>query len=128
MIPQLQTVLSLKDARETLLDFLSISVPAHSPTSAVKHHQTIVLSYNTGRHLDTSVLKAVTEERDGGICVDTAQLSLTGEDDRVTRVDGGPLENSIVRRRRQACFVTSDAVVAGVLVALGHQCTCCTHT
>lgn len=125
---RLQIVLSLKDARETLLDFLAIAVPAHSPTSAVKHHQTTALSYNAGCHLDTGVLKAVTEESDGGICVDTAQLSLTEDDDRVTHVDGGPLENSTVRRRRQVCFVTGDAVVAGVLVALGHRCTCCGHT
>ena len=87
----------------------------------------VVLSYNAGCHFDTSVLKAVTEESDGDICADTAQLSLTGDGAEVTYVDGELLESSALRRRRRECFVTSDAVVAGVLLALGHQCTCCTH-
>ena len=86
-----------------------------------------VLSYNAGCHFDTSVLKAVMEENDGDICVNTAQLSLTGDGGGVTHVDEELPETSTVKRRRPECFVTSDAVVAGVLLALGHQCTCCVN-
>lgn len=109
------------------MDFLGIAVSAHSSASTVKPHQMTVLSYNAGCQFDTSVLKAVTEESDGDICVDAAQLSLTEDGDKVTQFDGESLENGTVRRYRQECFVTSDAVVAGVLLALGHKCTCRIH-
>lgn len=126
-----QTILSIKEAREALLDFLGIAVPTSVPTSATKNHQTTVLSYNAGCHVDTSVLTEVTEENDGGTCVDTTLVTLTGDGDGGAHVDGGPLEDVTIRRHRQKSFVTSDNVVAGVLLALGHQCTCChtmTHT
>ena len=90
-----------------------------------------ILSYNVGCDIDTSILREVTDESDGGTCVDTKMVSLTGDGDRSAHIDREPLQSVTIRRRRQECFVTSDNVVAGVLLALGHQCTCChtvTHT
>lgn len=123
----LQSILSFKDAREALLDFLGIAVLSQSSTSTEKPPWMTVLSYNAGCQFDTSVLKAVTEESDGDICVDTAQLSLTEDGGKVTQFDGESQENGAVKRYMQECFVTSDAVVAGVLLALGHRCTCRIH-